>query len=270
MKTRIISAVAAIAVLAAIIYLGRAAVGIAVFMLSLVAVYEFFGAMKKGGFRPVTILGYLSCLPLLYYAYTGFSGGGQATVFSVIIFVFMVVLFCLAVFKNKDYNLTDISVTLFGIMYIAFLFSFVTLARNLEGGYLYIWMILIGASATDTFAYFTGVSIGKTKILPAVSPKKTLEGSIGGVVGCIATMTAFGAYAGSVLGIPLYHFMILGGLCGIISQLGDWAASAIKRFVGIKDYGHILPGHGGVLDRIDSVLFTAPVVYFYISLIIMV
>jgi len=268
MKTRIISALAAISVLAVVIFLGRVAVGIAVFMLALIAVYEFNEAMKKGGFRPVKILGYLACLPLLYLAYTGYSGNGLVTVFSVIVFILMVILLSLIVFKNKDYSLTDISVTLFGIIYIAFLFSYITLSRNLEGGYLYLWIILIGACTTDIFAYFTGVSMGKTKIIPAVSPKKTLEGSIGGVVGCVASMALFGVYAGSLLGIPLYHFFILGGLCGIISQFGDWAASAIKRFAGIKDFGNILPGHGGVLDRIDSILFTAPLVYFYVFLFI--
>jgi phosphatidate cytidylyltransferase len=136
----------------------------------------------------------------------------------------------------------------------------------MEKGYLYIWLIFIGAWATDTFAYFTGVALGKTKILPKVSPKKSLEGSIGGVLGCMAGMLLFGLYFTSMFDVPVYHFAILGGICGVVSQIGDWAASAVKRAVNIKDYGNIMPGHGGVLDRLDSVLFVAPVVYFYINL----
>ncbi|NTV90845.1 MAG: phosphatidate cytidylyltransferase, partial [Clostridiales bacterium] len=93
--------------------------------------------------------------------------------------------------------------------------------------------------------------------------------SIGGVVGCVAGITAYGffimRYTGS---IAVYHLIIIGLLCGFVSQIGDWAASAIKRSVGIKDYGRLMPGHGGVLDRCDSMLFTAPVVYFYITMFV--
>lgn len=130
-------------------------------------------------------------------------------------------------------------------------------------------MILIGACATDIFAYFTGVAIGRTKILPAISPKKSLEGSIGGVLGCTAAMAVFGLFERRLSGgMPFYHFIILGVICGVISQLGDWAASAVKRYAEIKDFGNIMPGHGGVLDRIDSMLFVAPMVYFYIIFVV--
>jgi len=151
-------------------------------------------------------------------------------------------------------------------MYIPFLFSFFTLTRQMEAGYLYIWLILIGACATDTFAFFTGLAVGRVKIVPKISPKKTLEGCIGGVAGCVISMTVFGACFRNGMDVPLMQFAVLGFICGIISQLGDWSASAVKRAAGIKDYGNIMPGHGGVLDRIDSILFTAPAVYFYINL----
>jgi phosphatidate cytidylyltransferase len=104
------------------------------------------------------------------------------------------------------------------------------------------------------------------KIVPKISPKKTLEGCIGGVAGCIIAMTLFGYFFRNELNVPLIHFAVLGLICGIISQLGDWSASAVKRAVGIKDYGNLMPGHGGVLDRVDSILFTAPAVYFYINI----
>jgi phosphatidate cytidylyltransferase len=139
------------------------------------------------------------------------------------------------------------------------------------GEYL-VWFVFIGAFATDTFAYIFGNLMGKTKILPIISPKKSLEGSIGGIFGCILLMVLVNLLATSLgwvsIKIPLHHFIVVGLLCGIISQIGDWAASAIKRYVGVKDYGKIMPGHGGVLDRFDSILFVAPVIYFYFSNII--
>jgi phosphatidate cytidylyltransferase len=169
-------------------------------------------------------------------------------------------------FSDGRYGIKDAAVTLFGIAYVAFPLSFVTLTRQMDYGYLYMWLIFIGAWATDTFAFFTGVTIGKTKIVPKISPKKSLEGCIGGVIGCVAVMAAFGTYFNNILGVPVIHFAVIGLICGVISQLGDWSASVVKRAVGIKDYGNIMPGHGGVLDRVDSILFTAPAVFFYISL----
>lgn len=274
MKTRMISAAVAIVLLAAVVYMGSLAIGLAVFILALFGIYEFYRALAKGGFKPVYPAGFLACLPLLYLAGSGMLPDVAGTVgadailrgVAIGVFVLLVLLFCLLIFLHSKYTLADISVTLFGIAYVVFLFSFITLTRNLENGYLYIWLIFIGAWATDIFAYFTGVTIGKTKILPKVSPKKSIEGSIGGVVGCMAAMLLFGLYFESVLGVPLYHFAILGGICGVVSQIGDWAASAVKRAVNIKDYGNIMPGHGGVLDRLDSILFVAPAVYFYINL----
>ncbi len=274
MKTRIASAVVAIAMLAVIVYLGGLAIGTAVFVLALIGIFEFYRALEKGGFKPIYPVGFLACLPLLYLAVTGFSPDSSgwyenipvSLVVSIGAFVLLVLLFCLLIFSEGKYSAADISVTVLGIAYVVFLFSFVTLARNLVNGYLYIWLIFIGAWATDTFAYFTGVTLGKTKILPKVSPKKSLEGSIGGVAGCIAAMLLFGLYFRSVHEMPLYHFIILGAICGTVSQIGDWAASAVKRAVNIKDYGNIMPGHGGVLDRVDSILFVAPAVYFYIRL----
>lgn len=276
MRTRVISAAAAIGLLAVITYLGSLAIGIAVFALSLIGMHEFYKALSKGGFSPVYPVGYLACLPLLYLAFAGsmpgLSGvmdtGAALTAVAAGAFLLLVLLFCLLIFSDGKYTAADVSVTFLGMIYVAFLFSFVTLTRNMGNGYLYIWLIFIGAWATDTFAYFTGISIGKTKILPKVSPKKSLEGSIGGIVGCILAMLLFGVFFNRILNVPLIHFAILGSICGMVSQIGDWAASAVKRSVDIKDYGNIMPGHGGVLDRLDSILFVAPAVYFYISLIL--
>jgi len=273
MKTRVISAIVAIAILAAVICLGETAIGIAVFLLAVMAMHEFNRALEKGGYMPVKAISFAACAPLLYIALSGIlpsgaviSGNGVVIAAAVFAFILLVSLFCFLMFSDGKYSIKDISVTLFGIIYIPFLFSFFTLTRQMEAGYLYIWLILIGACATDTFAFFTGLAVGRVKIVPKISPKKTLEGCIGGVAGCVISMTVFGACFRNGMDVPLMQFAVLGFICGIISQLGDWSASAVKRAAGIKDYGNIMPGHGGVLDRIDSILFTAPAVYFYINL----
>lgn len=278
MKTRIISAVAALILLAVIMFLGREALGVAVFLIALIGIHEFYGAMESGGYKPIKPVGYISCLSLLYLCFRDLiNAGGAAFGFitfqglSLTMFLVIVAVFCVMIFKFEKYKIADIAVSIMGIIYVVFLFSFVILVRNMGGrGDLYIWLVFAGAWAPDTCAYFTGVAFGRTKILPVVSPKKSLEGSIGGVLGCVAVMTALGAYLNTIGiyradGIPVYHYIILGLLCGIISQIGDWSASAVKRQVGIKDYGSLMPGHGGVLDRFDSILFVAPVVYFYLN-----
>ena len=127
---------------------------------------------------------YLGCLPPLYLAAkaTACSSGimlqNCLLIAATGVFILLVVLFCISMFSNGKYKMADISVTLFGIVYIAFLFSFVTLTRNMRNGNIYVWLIFVGACATDTFAFFTGITIGKTKIIPKISPKKSLEGCI--------------------------------------------------------------------------------------------
>ena len=113
-------------------------------------------------------------------------------------------------------------------------------------------------------AYFSGYLLGKHKLCPHISPKKTIEGSVGGVIGSVVLSGLFGYF---FMDDVLVHCMIIGVLGGIISQFGDLTASVFKRKMGIKDYGNLIPGHGGILDRFDSVLFTGPMVYYYIVLV---
>lgn len=276
MKTRIISAAAAIMLLALVVYMGETAIGLAVFVLALAGIREFDMALEKVGFKPVYVISYLACLPLLYIAVSNLLpwqaivmiDGKQAVMAVLGLFVLVVLMLCFFMFSAGTYKIADVAATLLGVLYVAYLLSFVTLTRSMEKGYLYIWFIFIGAWATDTFAFFTGKALGRTKIIPSISPNKTLEGCIGGVLGCILAMVVVGRYFYGELRIPVVHLAALGLICGVVSQVSDWSASAVKRAAGIKDYGNIMPGHGGVLDRLDSILFTAPAVYFYISLFI--
>lgn len=277
MKTRILSALVGAVILFVIVWSNQMVLGVAIFIVALIAMNEFYNAVANIGYKPVRTVGYLSCFPILFIGLNGifksidsyFELFKSINYFSLGIFLIIVALFSFTVFLHDKYNLNDIALTVFGIIYVTFLFSFIVLTRNLENGFYYIWLVFIGAWATDTFAYFSGLMLGKKKLLPAISPKKTIEGSIGGIIGCVVITVLYGVFINKfVNGIHIYHFVIIGAINGVISQIGDLAASSIKRYVKIKDYGRIMPGHGGVLDRVDSILFVAPVVYFYISFII--
>jgi phosphatidate cytidylyltransferase len=136
------------------------------------------------------------------------------------------------------------------------------------GNYL-IWLVFISSWLCDTTAYYVGRYFGKNKLCPEVSPKKTIEGSIGGLLGSAVACTIFGVIASTNnVHIALYHYTFIGLLCGVFCQFGDLVASSIKRFVKVKDYSNLIPGHGGVLDRFDSILFASVVVYYYISLVL--
>jgi phosphatidate cytidylyltransferase len=203
---------------------------------------------------------------LLEAAAFAFSAGSVR----VMAFLCIVWLFGRLIFQNDRFHLDDLAMTVMCVLYIPFLMSFIMPVRSLPYGGILIWCVMIGAIVTDTMAYFVGVTFGKRKLLPLISPKKTVEGAIGGVVGCTVIMTALGLLAAPYIhaDMPWQHFLLLGLLCGVVSQVGDWSASAIKRSAGIKDFGKLIPGHGGMLDRIDSILFVGPVVYLYLRTVL--
>ena len=159
----------------------------------------------------------------------------------------------------------------FGLFYVAFMLSYVYQIRMLEQGAFLVWLVFICSWGCDTCAYCVGMLIGKHKMAPVLSPKKSIEGAVGGVVGA--------ALLGALYALAVNHFAagtnasigVYAAICavgGLISQMGDLAASAIKRNHDIKDYGKLIPGHGGILDRFDSVIITAPII-FYMATILM-
>jgi phosphatidate cytidylyltransferase len=173
---------------------------------------------------------------------------------------------------NKKLSALEASFTFFGVNYIG-LFSYLILLRQLDSssfvdtafgqlstGAIYVWLPLVATWGSDTFAYFCGKKWGKTKLCPAISPGKTIEGFLGGVFGSIIVTVLLGA----LFKFPFFHATIIGILAGLIAPLGDLAESALKRFAGSKDSGSLLPGHGGMLDRFDSIMFVVPGVYYYI------
>ena len=268
MRIRIFSGLAALAILLVITFANKELFAVTCFILALLAVNEFFDSFKKEGFNPMKIFGFLWCaaIPVIVFSKLGYFIIPDGIVF-LAFFASTALLFAFLVFNIEHTSSGDISTTVLGTSYIVIAFLSMAMIRALPDGALLIWIAFIGAWATDTFSYFFGVKLGRHKILPLVSPKKSLEGVIAGVLGCIIVMVIFVAINHNFFGnLNIYLVVLLGSLCGLFSQLGDWAMSAFKRKSGVKDFGKFLPGHGGVLDRFDSILFICPLVYGFLSL----
>jgi phosphatidate cytidylyltransferase len=166
---------------------------------------------------------------------------------------------------TKSYNVISSAITIAGYIYIINFFTLLAFIREWENGSRLILLVFIIAWFSDTFAYYVGRKLGKRKLCPEVSPKKTVAGFIGGTIGSVIGVILWSNFIVEMNSV-WYVLILFGVVAGIISQIGDLVASLIKRHTGLKDYGNIIPGHGGILDRFDSILFTTPIVYYYIKI----
>lgn len=249
-------------VIITILFLPKWVCNVLAMLLALGGIYEFIKAMEKGGYRPLKAIPYLTCLGLLF---VNSNNSILLYKFSFSIFSFLILgILIYGLFSTKR-TLIDVSLSVFSILYIPFLLSFFLSTYYVEniGTYL-IWFALFGACLSDAFAYFVGVKFGRHKLCPNISPKKTIEGAVGALIGTAIVFLIYATILNKYHGFDIQYWQII--LFGIVSsafaQIGDLVASSIKRFVGEKDFGSCFPGHGGVLDRIDSVLFVAPVIYY--------
>jgi len=182
------------------------------------------------------------------------------------LFLSLILMMTVYVFSFPKFSAHQVMAAYFSLVYAPVMLSFVFLTRQFEHGIYLVWMIFINSWISDTCAYLVGVMVGRHKLAPVLSPKKSVEGSVGGIVGAALVGALYGYFLDSVLGADQFVFLlpVVGGVGSVISQIGDLAASAIKRNYEIKDYGKLIPGHGGIMDRFDSVIFTAPITYFLI------
>lgn len=230
-------------------------------VLSAFGLYEFYNALKQKELNPIGVVGYI-LLIMFYITNNNF----EILMFLVIIATF--ILLCVPIIDQK-YTFIDVAITLLGFIYVVVLFSFITIVNGKVGGNYLVWLIFIGSWLADTSAYYAGKYLGKRKLCPKISPKKTIEGSIGGFFGSTIGCGIFGIIVSSfVPQVAIIHYFLIGALCGIMGQFGDLVASSVKRHVGIKDYSNLIPGHGGILDRFDSILFNATVVFYYLTFIV--
>lgn len=258
-RTRLVSGIILLAITIAVVVFGGNILFATLFAVSLIGMMELYRIVKVNKSFP-GILGYLAGITFYLLLYFNLEQ------FRMMLFIFFLILLMFAyVFAFPKYKTEQIAVSFLGLFYVSIMLSYIYQIRMLEDGALIVWLVFIGAWGSDTCAYLVGISIGKHKIAPKLSPKKSVEGCIGGVVGAAligaiyATITK--RYLDDIIN-PELVFAIIGAVSSVISQIGDLAASAIKRNHDIKDYGTLIPGHGGILDRFDSIIFTAPIVYF--------
>ena len=225
--------------------------------LSLIGCFELYRALKIKGQRflgPLDTVGYIGVV--LYYVTLILPVPYDLRMLALVAALIMIMF--VYVFSYPKYRAFQVIGTLFGIIYVGVMLSYIFLTRELPGGQYHVWLIFLSAWGCDTCAYCVGMLIGKHKMSPKLSPKKSIEGAVGGVIGAALLGVIFAAIFRT--SIPVYAIICA---CGaLISMVGDLAASAIKRNMDIKDYGKLIPGHGGVLDRFDSIIFTAPIIYY--------
>ena len=237
----------------------------AVFILIGFALFEFFTLLRQHGVPSYRLFGVSIGLviPAVVYLEQGVTRSGE---------VLFLVLACLFLFllqfsrKNNAEALVGISLTLFGILYVSWFSSFIIKLRFLDGGSVWVAYLVAVTKAADVGAYVFGSLFGRHALMPHVSPKKSVEGLFGGLVLSVLVSWLIGPYL--PMKFSLAHLLILGGLIGVVGQIGDLSESLMKRFCETKDSGKLLPGIGGVLDLTDSILFTAPIFYFHLALFI--
>lgn len=258
MKTRVLSGLIMVPLLV-ILYLGGYVLLAACLLIGIMGVKEFYNGFKAMDIKPNFGIAVAAAVAL--YLINILSDNPQ---WYMLWFFGLVLVSLLYLFNIENRRLEDAMATITGIVYVVFFSFHVTLVEQTEYGIL-IWLVVLTAFGTDIMAYFSGYLFGKHKLCPKISPKKTIEGSIGGILGSVVLSGLFGYFFAPEV---LVHCLIIGALGGVVSQFGDLTASIFKRKMGIKDYGNLIPGHGGILDRFDSVLFTGPMVYYYIVLVI--
>ena len=258
MLKRIITSLVAICVLVPILFLSHTWVfPIAVAIVSVICLFEMFKCMGLDKKLAVTIPAYLIALLLPILQRLEIEGTKVIAAATVLCVVYLVYLFALVVWSHGKFTYNQMAASVLTSFYIMLAMNMILFIRdfNEDGQFLYL-LIFIGAWMTDIFAYFTGVFFGKHKLIEDVSPKKTIEGSIGGIVFCALSFVALGLVADIFFdrNANLVFLAISGVFISMIAQVGDLIMSVIKRHYGIKDYGKLFPGHGGMLDRFDSIL----------------
>ncbi len=256
---RLRSSVIVLSLTILMVVLGGDALFAAVGCISMIGMMELYRIVKINK----TLLGVLGYIAgIAYYLVIYFDLRKHLVMLFIL---FLLLLMALYVLQFPKYDTEQVSIAFLGLFYISVMLSYIYQIRILEDGAWIVWLVFIGAWGSDTCAYCVGMLIGKHKVTPKLSPKKSLEGCIGGVLGAALIGFLFATVIRSHLtGIdqPQLVFAVIGAASSILSQIGDLAASAVKRNHEIKDYGNLIPGHGGILDRFDSIIFTAPIVYY--------
>ncbi len=258
-KTRLLSGIVLVALALVLIITGGDLLLVSTLVISYIGMFELYRIFHIEKSAP-GIIGYLAAT--VYYCNLRFEFIPDLMMF--VLGFFMLLMFAYVLTYPK-YKTEQIMAAFFGVFYVAVMLSYVYQTRMLVAGAYIVWLIFLCSWGCDTCAYCVGMLIGKHKMSPKLSPKKSIEGAVGGVIGAALLTILYGMIFKSAMNSTQTHVFIMAGISAVgalISMVGDLTASAIKRNYEIKDYGKLIPGHGGILDRFDSVIFTAPVIYF--------
>lgn len=240
-------------------------VDIVISIIAMMSLYEYFNSFKDQN-KGCRWIAYLAAvvIALLHIV----PQENLLKIIAMMIPISILVLFIQVIVTNMKYTIKDVAITLFGICYIVFFLMHIAMLRGTSNGKITVWYVLLAAWGTDIFAYCIGKRFGKHKF-SQISPNKSIEGCIAGIIGAIALMLVYTWGCNTYLGMNFSYctIIVIAILLSLIGQVGDFAASSIKRYTGIKDFSNLIPGHGGMLDRIDSVIFIAPFAYFLFMLI---
>lgn len=265
--TRVVSGLILFPLVAIVLIWGnKYLVDILISLIAILSLHEFYNAFN-GKANPVKIVGYIAAASIAFIHVIPIEW--MLKIIGALLSISILSLFLIVIMSNLKISIVDIAITFFGICYIAIFLMFIPIIReNLPNGRIVLWFVLLAGWGTDIFAYFVGKYFGTHKF-SEISPNKTIEGCVGGTIGATILIVAYAAICNNVFGMDINYLLIagIGILLSIIGQVGDLAASSIKRYVGIKDFSHLIPGHGGMLDRIDSLIFIAPFAYILLHLI---
>lgn len=271
MITRIITGIIGIVLAAFVIQTGGALFAGFALVLALLAWFEYVRAFSERGMGLTFGTG-LAGITLLWYA----GWQGNVELMTAVSTLIVLAILLESVLRHGSVSIMDAVTSIAGVLYFGFPFAYMVMLRDMQPGMVLdtqlgvfsfgavlIWIMFIGTWASDTFAYFTGSALGRHKLCPSISPNKTVEGFLGSVVGTTASVAGLGMF----FSLPVKELAILGLAISVLATLGDLVESVAKRYTGIKDSGNIIPGHGGIWDRFDSVLFTAPLVYYFVKFV---
>ncbi len=258
-KTRLISGIVLVAAALVLIITGGEILLAAACVISLIGMYELYRVYKIER-TALAFAGYAAAVLFYLDLYVQWIPDRMMFVIGL-----MIVLLAVYVLAYPKYHASQTTAVFFGVFYVAAMLSCVWQTRMMEQGAYIVWLIFLCSWGCDTCAYCVGVKFGRHKMSPVLSPKKSVEGAVGGLAGTFLLTAVYASVFRAQMGITNGQIFILAAIStagGLISMIGDLAASAIKRNYEIKDYGTLIPGHGGIMDRFDSVIFTAPVIYY--------
>lgn len=260
MIARVLTVLVAVPIVVVCVYFGGLPFLVLVLLLALASINEFYNMTKAREFNPAYWVGNFFTIFFIVFAYYALKKNWEPAHSAILTGAVLVTLGAGLFLKREKDTMVDVALTVLGMIYIGWFYSYLLFIRALSeyGAYLFFLMVVIWAN--DITAYLVGKLLGRHKLFPSVSPGKTVEGSMAGLLFCLVSASVFGYYAG----FDLTHSLILGAIIGIVAQIGDLIESLIKRDAGVKDSSSLIPGHGGILDRMDSFILAAPVYYYYL------